>query len=80
MNKYIVPICDIEAGDIWIKTIIARSNSDCQEKIIEELIDLYDIEDNTLTVHMKRLRKVLGTYDNQTYIETLRGVGYRWKV
>lgn len=47
MNKYIIPICDIEAGDIWIKTIIARSNSDCQEKIIEELIDLYDIEDNT---------------------------------
>lgn len=40
----------------------------------------HDIEDNTLTVHMKRLRKVLGTYDNQTYIETLRGVGYRWKV
>ena len=47
MNKYIVPICDIEAGDIWIKTIIARSNSDCQEKIIEELIDMYDMEDNT---------------------------------
>ena len=47
MNKYIVPICKIEAGDIWIKTIIARSNSDCQEKIIEELIDMYDMEDNT---------------------------------
>lgn len=40
----------------------------------------HDIEDNTLTVHMKRLRKVLGTYNQQTYIETLRGVGYRWKV
>lgn len=40
----------------------------------------HEIEDNTLTVHMKRLRKALGTYENQTYIETLRGVGYRWKI
>ncbi|WP_270525829.1 helix-turn-helix domain-containing protein [Longibaculum muris] len=27
---------------------------------------------------MKRLRNKLGTYQNQLYIETLRGVGYRW--
>lgn len=36
------------------------------------------IEDNTLSVHMKRLRKKLGLYHGQPYIETLRGVGYRW--
>lgn len=36
------------------------------------------VEDNTLSVHMKRLRNKLGTYQNQLYIETLRGVGYRW--
>lgn len=36
------------------------------------------VEDNTLSVHMKRLRNKLGTYQNQPYIETLRGVGYRW--
>ncbi len=36
------------------------------------------IEDNTLSVHMKRLRKKLGLYQGQSYIETLRGVGYRW--
>ena len=36
------------------------------------------IEDNTLSVHMKRLRKKLGLYQGQPYIETLRGVGYRW--
>ena len=47
MNKYIIPICDIDNGKVWIKTIIAKSNSACQEKIIEELIDLYDIEDTT---------------------------------
>lgn len=36
------------------------------------------VEDNTLSVHMKRLRKKLGLYQGQPYIETLRGVGYRW--
>lgn len=46
MNKYIVPICDINAGDIWIKTVMARSISECQEKIMEELIDCYDMENN----------------------------------
>lgn len=40
----------------------------------------HEIENNTLTVHMKRLRKILGTYNHQSYIETLRGVGYRWKI
>lgn len=35
------------------------------------------VENNTLTVHMKRLRDKLGTYHNHYYIETIRGVGYR---
>lgn len=38
------------------------------------------VEDNTLTAHLKRLRKTLGEYQNRKYIETLRGVGYRWKI
>lgn len=38
------------------------------------------VEDNTLSVHMKRLRQKLGTYQGEVYIETLRGVGYRWKI
>lgn len=36
------------------------------------------IEDNTLTVHMKKLRTTLGLYQQKSYIETIRGVGYRW--
>lgn len=36
------------------------------------------IEDNTLTVHMKKLRSILGLYQQKSYIETIRGVGYRW--
>lgn len=35
------------------------------------------VEDNTLSVHIKRIRDKLGTYHNKHYIETIRGVGYR---
>lgn len=45
MNKYIIPICDIDTSKIWTKTIIAKSNSACQEKLMEELIEIYDMED-----------------------------------
>lgn len=50
----------------------------------DQLMDLVEqqthhfIENNTLSVHMKRLRQKLGLYHNEPYIETLRGVGYRW--
>lgn len=37
------------------------------------------IEDNTVSVHVKRLREKIGKYKNQEYIETVRGIGYRWK-
>lgn len=38
------------------------------------------IEDNTLTVTIKRLREKLGVdADGEDYIETLRGIGYRFK-
>lgn len=35
------------------------------------------VENNTLTVYMKRIKDKLGYYNNHYYIETLRGVGYR---
>ena len=36
------------------------------------------VEDNTLSVHISRIRKQLGCYRNNYYIETIKGVGYRW--
>lgn len=37
------------------------------------------VEDNTLSVTMKRLREKLGeTAEGEPYIITLRGIGYRW--
>lgn len=42
MNKYLVPICDIQAGIVYNKTIVAKSYNDCQDKLMEYLINQYD--------------------------------------
>lgn len=47
MNKYIIPICDIDNGKVWLMTVMAATNSACQDKIMSNLIDKYDIEDNS---------------------------------
>lgn len=36
------------------------------------------VEENTLNVNISRLREKLGAVDGTSYIETIRGVGYRW--
>ncbi len=38
------------------------------------------VEDRTVDVHIRRLRKVLEQYDCDHYITTVRGVGYRFVV
>ncbi|MBD5087594.1 MAG: winged helix-turn-helix transcriptional regulator, partial [Clostridiales bacterium] len=35
------------------------------------------VNDNTLSVYMKRLRKKLGDTENNQIIKTVRGLGYR---
>lgn len=56
-------------------TVITRER---MIEFIEERTGNY-IEDNTVSVHMKRIREKLGTYQGKTYIETVRGIGYRWR-
>ena len=36
------------------------------------------VDENTLSVHISRLRNNLGTYKNERYFETIWGIGYRW--
>ena len=50
-----------------------------REKIIDLVwgYDLYEVNDNTLTVTIKRLRNKLKDYGK--YIKTVRGIGYRWE-
>ncbi|MFT5137514.1 MAG: two-component system phosphate regulon response regulator PhoB [Arenicella sp.] len=40
--------------------------------------DLVYVEDRTVDVHIRRLRKVLEPYNCDNYISTVRGVGYRF--
>lgn len=52
-----------------------------REALLESLWDKDGnfVEDNTLSVTMKRLREKLGeTAEGEQYIITLRGIGYRW--
>lgn len=50
-----------------------------REKIIDSVwgYDLYEVNDNTLTVTIKRLRNKLKDYGK--YIKTVRGLGYMWE-
>lgn len=36
------------------------------------------VEEGTLNVHISRIRKKLGSYNGISYIETIKGFGYRW--
>ena len=38
------------------------------------------VDENTLSVLVSRLRKSLGRFQGEEYIETVRGTGYRWKL
>ncbi len=50
-----------------------------RERIIDGVwgYDLYEVNDNTLTVTVKRLRNKLGRYGLN--IKTVRGIGYAWE-
>ena len=39
MNKYIIPVCNIDNNDIWIEVIYATSIEDCQDKFMERYSD-----------------------------------------
>ena len=50
MNKYLIPICN--ASDIakcWIEVIMARSNEECQDKLMNILLDKFDYLEDTTT-------------------------------
>lgn len=50
-----------------------------RERIIDSVwgYDLYEVNDNTLTVTIKRLRNKLSQYGQN--IKTIRGIGYSWE-
>ena len=38
------------------------------------------VEDNTLSVHVSNLKSKIGKYNGNPYVESIRGVGYQWKL
>lgn len=53
-----------------------------RDLLLNQLWDNRDhfIENNTLSVYISRLRKKLGLFRGEAYIETVKGIGYRWNV
>lgn len=53
-----------------------------RELLLENLWDAKNnfIEDNTLSVHISRIRRKLQKYEGKDYIETVKGIGYRWNI
>lgn len=71
-------------GDTEFSLCVALAKSDGKIMPRSLLLDcIWDtkerfVEDNTLSVHVSRLRKKLGQHQGQPYIETIKGIGYRW--
>lgn len=53
-----------------------------REQIISILWNENDefVEDNTLSVHISNLKSRIGKYNGNQYLETIRRVGYQWKL
>lgn len=57
-----------------------KGNVLTRKQLLEKLWDVEGdfVEEKTLTVYIKRLREKLAEDKNNPYIETCRGVGYKW--
>lgn len=80
-QKEEIPLRSVEFD---ICGILLRNNGHIVKRdfILDEIWDSKNkfIEDNTLSVHLSRLRKQLGSYNGDPYIKTARGVGYCWNI
>lgn len=65
---------------LMLMMIENKGNVLTRKQLLEKLWDVEGnfIEEKTLNVYIKRLREKLGENDSISYIETIRGVGYRW--
>lgn len=74
----------LSIGDTEFKLCLALAQSDGRimprDLLLDRIWDINErfIENNTLSVHISRLRKKLGTFNGEAYIDTVKGIGYRW--
>ena len=61
--------------------LMENPNRTCTKSMIYESVWDYEnsADDNTLNVHISKLRKKLKQYSDEDYIETVWGIGYRLK-
>ena len=64
--------------DLLVYMVKNKNIALSRDKLLNQVwgYDFYEVNDNTLTVTIKRLRSKLGDYGN--HIKTIRGIGYRW--
>ena len=64
-----------------LKLLMENPNRTCTKSMIYESVWDYEnsADDNTLNVHISKLRKKLNQYSDEDYIETVWGIGYRLK-
>lgn len=62
--------------------VTSRSNVVSKQLLLENLWDRkgHYIDENTLNVHISRMRKMLGSYNGTAYIKNQWGVGFYWAV
>lgn len=65
---------------LMLMMIDNKGNVLTRKQLLEKLWDVEGnfVEEKTLNVYIKRLREKLGENDSISYIETVRGIGYRW--
>ena len=69
---------ELTRNETRILSCLMRRDLSTREEIIEELWnDSLYIDDNTLSVNINRLREKLKRLGADSYIRTVRGVGYR---
>lgn len=77
----LLPISNIE---FELCVVLVRSNGQIMPRglLLDKIWDTREqfIEDNTLSVHVSRLRKKLGMCGERAYIDTIKGIGYRWNI
>ena len=49
MNKYIIPVVDMEVGDDHLEIIHANSLEECKSKVMNNLLTRYEFLDETST-------------------------------
>lgn len=57
----------------WPKTIE-------RDFLYHKIWDTDFVDTNTINVNISRIREKLGTFNGKSYIETVRGIGYRWGI